>query len=100
MTVDTDPDVVRLQRTLRDLVALSAVPAAWVGREPPDIAAGLAELLTVSLRLDFSFVRLCDPNGGASVEIARGNAGPALLEWLQHYLGEGGRLSRWEIVSG
>ena len=27
-----------------------------------------------SLRFDFAFVRLCDPNGGTAVEIARGSA--------------------------
>ena len=74
------------------------MPAAWVGREPPAIAAGLADVLVNSLRLDFAFVRLCDPNAGAAVEIARGSAWPAFPEWLQHYFAEGGRLSRREIV--
>ena len=79
-------------------MALSAVPAAWVGREPPAIAAGLADVLVNSLYLDFAFVRLCDPNGGAAVEIARGSAWHAFPEWLQHYLAANGRLSRREIV--
>jgi hypothetical protein len=38
------------------------------------------------LHLDFAFVRLCDPNGGAAVEIARGSAWPAFLEGLQYHL--------------
>src|SRR6202011_770383 len=42
--------------------------------------------------------RLCDPNGGAAVEIARGSAWPAFLEWLQYHLAVNGRLSRSEIV--
>ena len=79
-------------------MALSAVPAAWVGREPPAIAAGLADVLVNSLHLDFAFVRLCDPNGGAAVEIARGSAWPAFPEWLLQYLAAGGRLSRRQIV--
>jgi C4-dicarboxylate-specific signal transduction histidine kinase len=91
-------DAPRLRAALRDLVALSAMPAAWVGREPPAIVAGLADVLVNSLRLDFAFVRLCDPNTEAMVEIARGSTSPALPEWLQHYLAEGGRLSRSEIV--
>ena len=74
------------------------MPAAWVGREPPAIAAGLADVLVNSLRLDFAFVHLCDPNAEAAVEIARGSAWPAFPEWLQHYFAEGGRLSRREIV--
>jgi PAS domain S-box-containing protein len=79
-------------------VALSVVPAAWVGRESPDIAAGLADVLVNSLHLDFAFVRLCDPNGGAAIEIARGSAWQAFPEWLQHHLAVNGRLSRREIV--
>jgi C4-dicarboxylate-specific signal transduction histidine kinase len=93
-----EADTPRLRAALRDLVALSSVPAAWVGREPPAIAAGLADVLVNSLRLDFAFVRLCDPNTEATVEIARGSTWPAFPEWLQHYLAEGGRLSRSEIV--
>jgi hypothetical protein len=41
MTVGLEADAPRLRRALRDLVALSTVPAAWVGREQPAIAAGL-----------------------------------------------------------
>src|SRR5712671_4815297 len=93
-----EADAPRLRRALRDLVALSAVPAAWVGREPAAIVAGLADVLVNSLHLDFAFVRLCDPNGGAAVEIARGSAWPAFLEWLQYHLAVNGRLSRSEIV--
>ena len=69
--MDFEADAPRLRRALRDLVALAVVPAAWVGREPLAIAAGLADVLVNSLRLDFAFVRLCDPNGEAAVEIAR-----------------------------
>src|SRR3954467_14818789 len=91
-------DAPRLRRALRDLVALSTVPAAWVGREPQAIVAGLADVLMNSLRLDFAFVRLCDPNGGDAVEFARGSAWPTFPEWLQHRLAEGGGLSSREIV--
>jgi hypothetical protein len=72
----------------------------WLGREPHAIAAGLADLLTESLQLDFAFAHLRDPNGSAAVESARGNAWPPLLESLQHYLADGGRLLRSEIVPG
>jgi PAS domain S-box-containing protein len=96
--MDPEADALRLRRALRDLVALSAVPAAWVGREPADIAAGLADVLVNSLHLDFAFVRLRDPNGGTAVEIARGGAWQAFPEWLQCHLAIGGRLSHREIV--
>src|SRR5271169_3334864 len=98
MAMDPEADARRLQTALRDLVALSAVPAAWVGREPPAIAAGLADVLVNSLYLDFVFVRLCDPSGGVTVEIARGNAWQAFPEWLRYHLAVNGRLSRREIV--
>src|SRR5712671_5563748 len=98
MPMDPEADALRLRRALRDLVALSVVPAAWVGREPPAIAAGLADVLVNSLHLDFAFVRLCDPDGGAVVEIARGGAWQAFPDWLQHRLAVTGRLSHREIV--
>src|SRR5437879_11629503 len=91
-------DIHRLRTALRDLVALSTIPAAWVGREPSAIAAGLADVLVNSLHLDFAFVRLCDPAGGAAVEVARGSAWQAFPEWLQYHLEVNSRLSRREIV--
>ena len=75
MPIDPDAESLQLRTALRDLVALSTIPAAWVGREPPAIAAGLADVLVGSLHLDFAFVRLCDPNGGAAVDITRGTRG-------------------------
>jgi len=67
-----EADALRLRRAIRDLVAVSTVPAVWAGREPRAIAAGLVDVLVNALYLDFAFVRLCDPTGGAAVEIARG----------------------------
>ena len=98
MPMGPEAEALRLRRALRDLVALSVVPAAWVGREPPAIVAGLADVLVNSLHLDFAFVRLCDPNGGGAIEIARGSAWQAFPEWLQYHLAVNGRLSHREIV--
>src|ERR1700674_1614154 len=98
MLMGPEADALRLRRALRDLVALSTVPAAWVGREPAAIVAGLADVLVNSLHLDFAFVRLCDPSGGAAVEIARGSAWQGFPDWLQRHLSVNGRLSRGEIV--
>ena len=98
MSRDLEADVLRLRTALGNLVALSAVPEAWVGREPPAIAAGLADVLVNSLHLDFAFVRLCDPNGAAAVEVARGNACQAFPKWLQQYLVVNDRLSHREVV--
>jgi C4-dicarboxylate-specific signal transduction histidine kinase len=98
MPFSFEADALRLRTAVRDLVALSTVPAAWVGRAPSAIAGGLADVLVNTLRLDFAFVRLCDPNEGAAVEVARGSAWPAFPEWLQQYLAINGRLSRREAV--
>jgi len=98
MDVDPHAEIRGLRTALRDLVALSAIPAAWVGREPSAIAAGLADVLVGSLHLDFAFVRLCDPNGGAAVEVTAGNAWKAFPEWLQHHLAVAGECSRKEVI--
>jgi PAS domain S-box-containing protein len=96
----SDPNGLPLQKVLRDLVALSAVPSVWVGRESRTIAADLADLLATLLNLDFAFVRLRDFDGNGAVEVSRGTASPTLLERLQHYPDGGGRLSQPEIVVG
>src|SRR6266853_823798 len=88
-----------LRTALRELVALSTIPAAWVGREPPIIAAGLADVLVGSLQLDFAFVRLCDPKGGGAIEVMRGHAWKAFPEWLRTHLGGVGQFSCKEIVA-
>ena len=95
----TDPGDVRALRTaLRDLVALSTIPAAWIGREPSTIAAGLADVLVGSLQLDFAFVRLCDPNGGAAVDVTRGDTWKAFPEWLERHRPAVGQSWRKEII--
>jgi C4-dicarboxylate-specific signal transduction histidine kinase len=98
MVTGPDGEIRRLRIALRDLVALSTIPAAWVGREPSAIAAGLADVLVGSLHLDLAFVRLCDPGGLATVEVTRGNARNALPESLQRHLAVVGQLSRREII--
>jgi PAS domain S-box-containing protein len=94
-----DTETFALRTALRELVALSTIPAAWVGREPPIIAAGLADVLVGSLDLDFAFVRLCNPRGGGAVEVTRGNAWKAFPEWLQTHLGGVDKFSCKEIVA-
>ena len=48
--VMADEDL-RLRVALRDLVALSTIPAGWIGIEPRTIATGLADILAGSLGL-------------------------------------------------
>ncbi|HEX9273298.1 MAG TPA: hypothetical protein VGA01_13915, partial [Candidatus Binatia bacterium] len=97
--MDHSAEVVRLRATVRDLLALSAIPEVWVGREPPALATELADLLIESLRLDFAFVRLCDPEMRHAVEAIRGDAWSSFPEWLQQRVAVSGQISRKEVVN-
>ena len=74
MLIDTDAELLRLQAVLRDIVALSTIPATWIGREPAAVAAGLADALIGLLQVDFAYVRLCDPGGAGAVDAMVGDA--------------------------
>ena len=86
MYVDTEAEVQRLRAVLRDLVALSALPAAWIESEPPEVAAGVADSLVGLLQLDFMFVRLSDAAGSGAVEVTRGSPWTGFSEWLEDRL--------------
>src|SRR3954447_8494311 len=98
MRVDTDADVLRLREGLRDLVALSALPATWIGSEPPAMAARLADALVGLLQLDFAFVRLSDPRGAGAVEVTRGSAWTSFPEWLDGRQATSAAFPRAEVV--
>jgi signal transduction histidine kinase len=98
MPLDADAEILALRAVLRDLVALSAIPAAWVGREPAAVAAGLADTLLGLLRLDFAYVRLCVPGVAGAVDVTRGQGWKTFPGWLEGHLSERGRLSGREIV--
>jgi signal transduction histidine kinase len=95
--VDTDAEIFRLRAVLRDLVALSAIPAVWTGRDPPAVATGLADELVELLQLDFAFVRLCDPDSAGAVEVTRGEAWKWFPEWLESHLTTSVQFARKEI---
>jgi GAF domain-containing protein len=99
MDIDQSTEILRLRATVRDLLALSITPEAWVGRDPPAIAADLADLLIGSLGLDFAFVRLCDPTGSPAVEVIRGDCRKGFPEWLQQRFVRFGQVSRTEVVT-
>jgi PAS domain S-box-containing protein len=98
MRIDADAEILQLRAVLRDLVALAAIPAAWVGREPAAVAAGLADALSGLLPLNFVFVRLCVPGAVGGVDATRGNAWKSFPEWLENRLATSGRLSGKEII--
>jgi PAS domain S-box-containing protein len=99
MPTDLQSDALALRRALRELVALSAIPAAWVGRDPAGIARSLADVLIHSLNLDFTFVRLCNPTGGDVTEVTHGGSTRSFPEWLRTRLQDIGHLSGKEIFS-
>src|SRR5258707_15688420 len=85
--METSSDETReVRRTIRDLVALSALPAIWVRYQPHQVAESLADLLLNTLRLEFVYLRLrvrgadipvCQadknvcPTYGEEIEVAR-----------------------------
>jgi two-component system, sensor histidine kinase and response regulator len=69
-----------LRRTMRDLVALSALPALWAGCRPLQVAEGLADVLFSMLRLDLVYLRLPGQTEGQTIEVARTAGGPVTPE--------------------
>src|SRR3954447_4047367 len=61
----------RLRRTMRDLVALSTLPAVWIGLGPEGIARSLADVLLHTLSLDLIYVRLTGLAGEGMVDVVR-----------------------------
>ncbi|HEX4469167.1 MAG TPA: ATP-binding protein [Gemmatimonadaceae bacterium] len=92
-------EIQRLRIALRDLVALSTLPAAWAGRDPATIAAGLTDVLASALQLDFVFVRLLDRNGGAPVEVTKGNGWSSFPTLVDAQLGALTRKPRKDVIT-
>ena len=61
----------RLRRCLNDLVSIMALPAAWAGGAPRQIATAVADALVGLLRPDFVFARVDDHEGGSSIDVVR-----------------------------
>lgn len=57
----------RLRRAMRDLVALSTLPAVWFGLPTDGIARGLAKVLLDTLSLELVYMRV--PGQGAPLEV-------------------------------
>jgi PAS domain S-box-containing protein len=88
--VETVSDETRaLRRTMRDLVALSGLPALWAGYQARRVAEGLANVLLSTLRLDLVYLRLRGETDEQKIEVCC-TAGPpirdiptALAPWLE-----------------
>ncbi|WP_345325038.1 hybrid sensor histidine kinase/response regulator [Novipirellula rosea] len=60
---------------MRDLVALSTLPAIWNGQNPEGIARSLAEVLFDTLLVDFVYIRLRGLVGEEVIEVVRTRIG-------------------------
>jgi PAS domain S-box-containing protein len=56
---------------MRDLVALSTLPAIWIGLDPKGIAGSLADVLLQTLSLDLIYIRLAARVDEGVVEVVR-----------------------------
>jgi PAS domain S-box-containing protein len=61
----------QIRRTLRDLVALSTLPAVWVGLDLEGIARGLADVLLGILSIDALYIRFGDNANNGCVDVVR-----------------------------
>src|SRR5216684_3002267 len=81
-----------LRRTMRDLVAFSALPAVWAGYQPPQVAEGLADVLLSTLRLDMVYLRLRGQTDEQEIEVARTAGRPTTTDQTR---GIGRALAPW-----
>ncbi len=72
-----------LKRALRDLVALSVMPAAWVGRSSRDIANGVLELLFSTLRLEAAYVCIDAIASEGQCEVVKCTEGAYFQKWIE-----------------
>jgi PAS domain S-box-containing protein len=75
-TENATEEASQLRRTMRDMLALSTLPAVWSGYGPDGIAQSLADVLMTMLSLDLIYVRLQGRAEGDVVEIARSSDRP------------------------
>src|SRR5689334_3632884 len=82
----TSNDAEGLRRTVRDLLAITALPALWVGLAPEAVLGSLTEALHQILRGEWVYAVLWDGPGGC-VRTAWGNGGQLDAAHLAGVLG-------------
>jgi DNA-binding CsgD family transcriptional regulator len=101
--VDDLSDPRELRNYLRDLIALSALPATWKTYEPQRIAESMAAALIAMLSPDFVYVSLPSMARHSSAEITHVNPQMtlALVDATRSFLrrGELGRLEKTALVT-
>jgi len=66
-----DNEALSLRRGIRDLIALTTLPAIWAGYQARDIAESLSEVLLTTLHLDMVYIRLTQLPDGVPLELVR-----------------------------
>lgn len=72
----------RLRRAIRELVALSVLPATWIGREPEQIVDQMLSILVNYLQIEAAYIRL-RRGDGPLVERSNADRWPQLQDWLK-----------------
>lgn len=78
--MQSSSDEPQSRRTIREVVALSALPSIWVGNQPLQVAESLAEVLLNTLPLDFVYLRLRGDAGGDEPEVVRTGRLPTVVD--------------------
>src|SRR3984893_14594484 len=69
--VEPHSEALELRRCIRDLVALSALPAMWKGYEPGRIAESAASALVSMLGAEFVYVGLSSEGDDNDVDVVK-----------------------------
>ena len=93
----THPEVRELQRTMRDLVALSAMPAAWIGRDLKEITEGCLDVLTGVLDVSAASVRLRDVDNGNESEAVYDPEHIDFVDWVREQASTTGSTQRSKV---
>jgi transcriptional regulator with GAF, ATPase, and Fis domain len=72
----------RLRQTVRELVALSSMPATLIGTEPKQVAKETLAILMNGLQLDAAYVRL-GTGDGTPVELLRAEKDSGVSGWVE-----------------
>jgi transcriptional regulator with GAF, ATPase, and Fis domain len=71
----------KFRYAIRDLMALSSMPATWIGREPGQVAKQTLRMLQTCLHLDAAYMRLKRGDGSA-VDVLQAEKWPSFSEWV------------------
>lgn len=83
MRQNVSDEIRDLRRALRDVIAISTLPAIWTCYNPDDIAQSLADVLLSTLSLDLIYIQVQANTGENIVELACGRHQPAGMGQIQ-----------------